>query len=279
MGECVSNYFLLNDELLESSRFKDDWLRGEQILYDVIRIINGVPLFWGAHYERLRNSSALSGLSLQYSSAEIKDKLKGLIAKNNIAEGNLKLLFTRKGENEGRDLIAFFVVHKYPTANEYKLGVRTITLNAERKNPNVKLINKSLRDRCNQLISEKGVYEVLLVDNEHNITEGSRSNVFFIRNNEIITPPVSDVLPGITRAYILDICRNLNLEITERKVSVDEIDRLDGIFISGTSPKVLPVISVDQYTFSFESILLKRIMEAFDRTIEEYICGREISLS
>ncbi|MCF8370508.1 MAG: aminotransferase class IV [Bacteroidales bacterium] len=271
MGECISKYFLLNDEILEDVHFTDDWLKGERILYDVMRVIRGIPLFWDDHYERLRNSSALSGLPLQYSNLEIYRKLIQLIERNNILEGNLKMLFSQEDNNGKQNLIAYFVAHKYPLPSEYNSGVRTITLRAERKNPNVKLVNKSLRDRCNQLIAEEGVYEVLLVDHENNITEGSRSNVFFICQNEIITPPVSDVLPGITRAYILKICAELKMKIVARKVGLDEIDQFDGIFISGTSPKVLPVVAVNDYTFSFESILLKRIMQAFDRMIEEYI--------
>ncbi len=167
--------------------------------------------------------------------------------------------------------IAYFIAHHYPDKEDYNLGVRTMTLNATRTNPNVKLINHDLRNRCNQLIRENQVYEILLVDNDNNITEGSRSNVFFIKGDEIITPMVNDVLPGITRGHIIDICKSMKLQVSEKKVPATEINQLDGIFISGTSPKVLPVIRIDDFIFSFESIVLKRIMEAYDRLINNYI--------
>ncbi|MEA3445297.1 MAG: aminotransferase class IV, partial [Bacteroidota bacterium] len=263
--------FILDNELLDASAFSDDYLPRNNVLYDVMRVINGVPLFWEAHYQRLEISARLSGLPLNYSRDDIYDKIMPLIRKADIANGNIKLVITPKSEKSPQKFLAWFIGHHYPQSVDYKLGVKTMILNAERKSPNIKLINLDLRNRCNKLIKENNVYEILLVDNENNITEGSRSNVFFIKDTEIITPLFTDVLPGITRAGILEICRSMNLKITERKVPVSEIKHLDGIFISGTSPKVLPVIRVDDFTFSFESILLKRIMVAFDAKIDEYI--------
>ena len=269
--ECINGFFLRNSQFFPSARFCDNELKSNRVIYDVLRIVDGVPLFWASHYERLQNSSIKSGIPIRFPQRELYEKIHKVVAKNEITNGNIKIALTFPRSSTGQALLIYPIAHHYPTANQYNLGVSTLSLDAERKNPNVKLINHKLREQCNQLIEEQDVYEVLLVDRNKNITEGSRSNIFFIHGNEIITPPVTDVLPGITRAAILKICSHMGLGIFERKVALQEIANMDGIFISGTSPKVLPVVKVDGFTFSFESILLKRIMQAYDKMIEDYI--------
>ena len=85
-------------------------------------------------------------------------------------------------------MIYFPIPHAYPTSEDYKQGVPTLTYSAMRENPGVKYINTDLRTRTNRLIKQKQVYEVLLVDKEGYITEGSRSNVFFIRTMSSLLP-------------------------------------------------------------------------------------------
>ncbi len=140
-----------------------------------------------------------------------------------------------------------------------------MTYSHQRPYPGIKKWDDKFRTDVRQSIRDHGVYEALLLNGEGQITEGSRSNVFFIdAANRLITPPENSVLPGITRKYVIQICRELGLEVEERTVSLKELKELDACFISGTSPKILPVWQIDQQQFRADHPVLKTIMEQFD---------------
>ena len=114
--------------------------------------------------------------------------------------------------NKQPELFIFFIPYLYPAPDMYRVGVEILSLNEVRNQPNAKITNLSLRTLADKIISDKNVYEVLLVNQEGFITEGSRSNIFFIKDKVVFTPPTSIVLPGITREKVLEICNNLGIE-------------------------------------------------------------------
>ncbi len=279
MAECISDFYIKNNKLLKKATFDNHLILNHKSLYTVIRIINGVALFWEAHYERLIKSSEKAELPIWLNKSEIKSKINQLISSNSFLNGNIKLVFNFSNDSEDkRNFAAYYCLHHYPNKELYANGISTITLDAERINPNIKLINQNLREITNKLIKEKNVYEIILVDRKGNITEGSRSNIFMMKNDEIITPPVKDVLPGITRACVLKICESLNLKVSEKKIHKSQISELDGVFISGTSPKILPVNKIDNFTFTSENILLHKIMKEYDNIISDYIESNKTKL-
>jgi len=101
-----------------------------------------------------------------------------------------------------------------------------------------------------------------LVDRNGNLTEGSKSNIFMIKGNEVYTAPLENVLPGVTRGVIIEILKDLHVDFQEKSINESEIKELDALFISGTSPKVLPINKVDNIEFqSSENEMVNRIME------------------
>ena len=145
----------------------------------------------------------------------------------------------------------------------------TLTYSAMRENPGVKYINTDLRTRTNRLIKQKQVYEVLLVDKEGYITEGSRSNVFFIGDNVIFTAPLEYVLPGTSRKRVFDICHKHRFPIIEKRIPVSELARYDAAFLSGTSPLILPINRIDELRFDPGLPLLQELMKYYFRLLEE----------
>ena len=114
-----------------------------------------------------------------------------------------------------------------------------------------------------------GVYETVLVNDRKEITEGSRSNIFFIDPmDRVITPPLKDVLPGITRKYVIGICQSEAIEVIERPVVLNELNRFISCFISGTSPKVLPVWQLDSFQFRADHRVTKTIMARFESLLQ-----------
>lgn len=267
--ECIGNAFLVNLKPKPVSVFSDDLLHTGSSIYEVIRLFDKKPLFLKEHLRRLEQSSKLSGIPLIYSKDQIIRAIKELIQINPFRVGNIKLLI--RVTYPGPDFIAFFDCHKYPSQKDYHNGIKTGIYKAERINPNVKTVNMSLRNTTRERMKEEHYYEVFLENKYGNLTEGSRSNLFFIAGKKIYTPPLRDVLPGITREKIIDICRKLNLPLEERPIPVNSIDIYESAFITGTSPKVLPVKSVEKQTFVVDNQITQEIQRAYDRLIDEDI--------
>ena len=124
---------------------------------------------------------------------------------------------------------------------------------------------------CGAFKEDLGLYEVLLVDNDHNVTEGSKSNTFFVKGNTIVTAMAQDVLCGITRLQIVSLIHSLRIPLEERKIHLSELSDFDAAFISGTSPKVLPIRSVESIEYKVDNPIVQKLSEAYNKSISNYI--------
>lgn len=237
-------------------------------IYEVIRIFKGKPIFLKDNIIRLANSLNKSKIEIEVEKLNLPDKLKRFIQLENITEGNLKyvLHFT----NGKIDEYIFQIPHSYPTTADYHNGVPTITYKAMRENPEVKYINPELRTLTNHLIQENKVYEILLVDRDGYITEGSRSNVFFIRDETLYTCPLQYVLPGTSRKRVFDICNCYSIPVVEKRISCESLSDYDAVFLTGTSPLILPVNRINHIPYHPDSPFLHRLMKYYFALLENY---------
>lgn len=88
-------------------------------------------------------------------------------------------------------------------------------------------------------------HEALFLDYEGNIAEGPGANFFIIRGKNLYTPPTGMILPGITRASVIEIARDLGYSVTEKSLSVKEAQDADEAFFTGTAAELAPVGSID----------------------------------
>lgn len=239
----------------------------DKIIYEVLRVMDGKPIFLENHLKRMENSFKLINEKFTLSYEEISDKIKELIKKEKADNGNIKITY---GISE-KILDVFFVEHSYPSAKMYENGVETILYFGERENPNAKIINDNFREKVNKEIKDKGVYEAILVDRNGYITEGSKSNIFMVRGDVILTSPVKAVLPGVTRGEIIEIAKKLDIEVKEVEYNYLDIDKLDGMFISGTSPKILPIKKVNSISLDSNNTIIRKLMKEYDDEIIRYI--------
>jgi branched-chain amino acid aminotransferase len=103
------------------------------------------------------------------------------------------------------------------------------------------------------------------------ITEASKANVFAIHDGHIITPPEAVILPGITRHYVLEICNELSLEVTRKKINFEEIRDLEGLFLTGTSLHVLPVSTVNDHPLPVKHPVMTEIMKNFQEVVNKHL--------
>ena len=263
------NLVLSNEGLKSDSSFIETPINTDQSVYEVIRIIDGVALFLEDHFDRLKRSMQIKGLIFQMDFQEFKQNIAELIRQNHKNEGNVKFVSTA---SEGKISWVFsFIPHNYPINEDYLEGVLTDLLFAERLNPNAKVIQPEIRDKANQMIADRKLYEVLLVDRDGMLTEGSRSNVFFVKDEVFYTAPSSAVLEGITRQKILDCLKELNLQFEEKSISIDEISDFEASFLTGTSPKVIPIKSIGELMFDTRNNAVVRLMDKYNQMIQNYI--------
>ncbi len=259
---------------------ENDFITGAQALkypepvnsvYEVIRIIDGMPLFFEDHFARLQKSCQTFGFKVHISN-EIKHIIKLIVKKNNIDYGNLKIEY--KFFPSEIKLFVYQLNHTYPSDEMYRNGVKLKTFKTERPNPNVKqsIINNKIRDLTDKLLGPASVFEVVLINANDEVTEGSRSNIFFVKDNALFSAPGDQILKGITRAKVIHIARLLNLDVIEKPIHLSELGTFTGCFLTGTSPKVLPVNTLDNYIYSAENEHIMQIVQYYDNMINEYHC-------
>ena len=239
----------------------------DKIIYEVLRVINGKPIFLQTHLRRMKNSFELINKEFKFTYEEISKKINNLIKTENKSEGNIKITY---GVNE-KILRIFFIEHSYPSYEMYQSGVKTILYFGERENPNAKIVNENFREKVNCEIKDKNAYEAILVDKNGYITEGSKSNIFMVKDNELLTSPIKAVLPGVTRGEIIKIAEKLGIRIKEVEYKYSDINKLDGMFISGTSPKVLPIKEVNDISLNPNNDIIRKLRSEYDNKISEYI--------
>ncbi len=266
------NYkFLKNKDVKNIDEFVFTIHPDDLIIYEVVRIIEGKILFLKDHIDRFFSSFHHAGLVPPIGSEELIDRLELLIGSNKIEVGNIKFQFVFSNTAKTSEFLAYLIPHSYPSEEQYNNGISVAISEALRAQPNAKIQHPALLETLNRIMEEEKVYEVIMVHPEGYITEGSRSNLFMIKNNEVFTPKVTDILPGITRKYILQVCKDLNLILNERRILREELFSMDALFITGTSPKVLPIRNIYHANFDVKHPVLRLIMRKFDELIENYL--------
>lgn len=270
MLQCFYDYFILNGKVQPCSDFDSDIFSKGQSIYEVFRLIDGIPLFYNEHIKRLYSSARILKFDIWYTEKQIWQEVNKLIQINKVKKGNIEIIFNCRN-NPMKTFLALFIENRYPSEEQYHSGLPSMLFPAVRPTPNAKQVILNLREDTVKKIRENGLYDVVLVDEKGYVTEGSRSNVFFIMNERIFTPPIHQILPGITRDKVFEICHKNNISIEETEIKAEQINTFEAMFFSGTSPKILPVSMIGNFIFDVRNQTLLRLMDFYNQCIEEYI--------
>jgi len=270
MQNCLLTHFIFNKEIKSSCDFNQFALEKLHAVYETIRVVDGIPLFLEDHIYRFFTSLKLNNIKTNISERQIKSRLRALIEVNKLSIGNIRfqMVFTTEGN---ADFYAWVAAFFYPTKQQYKQGVVCILYAAERPNPNSKTALHQLRKDITTEINNKNVFEVLLYNKAGVITEGSRSNVFFVKDKSVYTSPAAEVLIGVTRSKILELCKSLNIQLREQQIKTEDIDNFDAAFLSGTSIKLLPIKSIDNNGFSVQNKIVELLTIEYEELIIKYL--------
>ncbi len=271
MNECFGRKFILNGSLQPAESFDNSMVYEGDSVYEVIRVVKGNPVFFSDHMERLESSARIKNKKALADRQMIRKDFINLLKTEKRKEINLKIVFNY---NQGSgNYLAYFIEPIYPSEEQYARGVRGILFRAERKEPESKVINHRLRSSIYHRLILEGGYEALLVNDNGCVTEGSRSNIFFLKGETLTTAPDDTVLNGITRKYILDICRDHHKEVVFRCVPAGSISEFEAVFMTGTSPMVLPFCCIGDVNFRTDVALIEKLRQLYIEKTEESIRG------
>lgn len=275
--ECTGQYFFLDGAIVPAGT-SDEPAAGEAAFYEVIRTRDGVPIFFRDHMNRLRD-----GISTRYElskdiATEVRKGLDALIASEQHNEINVRVTVTFTGQDHSLHIC--YIHSLYPSPEKVRDGVPLILYHAERFNPGVKMLNRRLRLSVNEELARRNAFEALLVNREGFITEGSRSNIFFVTEEGVIhTAPDRMVLSGITRRYVTEIIRSEGIPLMTDAVREDGLSGFRSAFLTGTSPMVLPVRSIEGQRFDVSNKVTLRLRELYSEQVESsiraYLDGNE----
>lgn len=230
--------------------------RGHQFgdgVYEVIRFYDGKPFMLDEHLERLIRSAEAIKLPIKETLADYRELILSAVEKSELAQCNVYIQITRGIALRNHLFpnvpvsITMTVREAKPLAAELReKGVEAITHPDERwANCYIKSLNLLPNILAKQTAFEQGCYEAILIKDGF-ITEGTASNVFIVKNGEIITTPLGkQILPGITRMAVKQIAGELNIPFVERNYTVEELMAANEIFVTSTTSEVLPVVKVD----------------------------------
>lgn len=240
--------------------FDHGFLYGEGV-YETLRTYSGVPFLYDRHLQRLRNSAALMALPVPFSDDELLVWItQTMAAHRGLKEAYIRVLLTRGvGEltyNPAACPVPTTVIlvkpFPEPPARTFTDGIMLSLVGVRRNhpqalNPMIKSNNLLNNALAMQQAIGAGAEEALMCNQAGELVECSQSNFFVVRDGAVLTPPLAaGLLPGITRAFVLDLARELRIEAREETLLPSALPRVQEAFITGTTREVTPVVRIDQ---------------------------------
>jgi branched-chain amino acid aminotransferase len=173
---------------------------------------------------------------------------------------------------------SFIVIEAWkmePFLGEKLLRVKTSSF--QRPNPKAfKIEAKATGHYVNSILASHeaqaaGYDEALLLDMKDHVAEAPGANVFYEKDEKLFTPALGNILAGITRATVFEICNELNIPVAEKECTIEDIYDADAAFFCGTAAEVVGIQSLDDHSFRkpWNESVSKCIQEAYKNVVTE----------
>ncbi len=226
-------------------------LRGFGV-FDVLRTYNGRPFLIKEHLSRFEESSKILGLKAPLPQRKIAEIIKKLLHKNGISrkrEAVIRIILTGGKTRDGlsydiKTPTLFILVEKFINlpAHFYTNGIKLITHDYQREYPLAKTLNYIPALKLQSIRQKSGAFEILYVHNDKAL-EGTTSNFFIFKKNNLITPK-ENILLGVTRNSVIKIARK-KFNVKEENIPLSLLNSADEAFITATNKDIVPVIKIN----------------------------------
>lgn len=213
------------------------------------------------HTERLFNSAKILRMKIPFTPEELNEAQKQVVRENKLEScylrpliwiGSEKLGVSPKG-NRIHAMVAAWSWGAYLGEEGMKRGIRVKTSSYTRHHVNITMTQaKSVSNYTNSILAnmealDDGYDEALLLDASGFVSEGAGENIFVVKNGVVYTPDLSaGALNGITRNTILHVCKDLGIELVQKRITRDEVYIADEAFFTGTAAEVTPIRELDR---------------------------------
>ena len=211
------------------------------------------------HVRRLFESAHINLMSIPFSREVVTTAVLDSLRANGLGEGYIRpLAFIGDGvmglnpaDNPIRVAVIAWAWGKYLGEEGMERGICCRVSSFTRHHVNAKMQKgKTCGDYVNSILAKRealldGYDEAILLDTTGLVAEASGENLFVVRDGEIKTPPLANVLEGITRASVIEIARDKGMSVSEAPVTRDELYVADEVFLTGTAAEVTPVREID----------------------------------
>jgi branched-subunit amino acid aminotransferase/4-amino-4-deoxychorismate lyase len=236
----------------------DGLIRGDGV-FEVIRVYDGVPFAFEEHMARLERSAA--NLRLPLDLEAVRAETNRLLAHAGAGpdHASIRVVLTRGGRR------LMLTEPLAPTPDRVRLT--SITYAPTRILDGVKSLSYAANMLASRLARERGFDEALLVTPHGRVLEAPTSSIFWVADDELLTPPLDDhILASITRAHVIELT-----EASERVCTLDDLAGADEAFLASTTREVQPVAAVDEKVFEAAGPRTLAAAEALRARIESLL--------
>ena len=255
----MSKIAFLNSKFINFKNAKvhieDRGLQFADSVYEVIAVINHNLIDLDFHLKRLRYSLKELDIKYKINQKYLNKIFLTLLKKNKIVNGIIYLQITRgiqyREHKYGNNLIPTLIIYtrnkKFNLPGKNFIGVNTITFEDLRwKRRDIKTVNLLPNIIAANKAKKMRAYEAILIQ-KGKITEGTSSNIWIIKKNNLITHPAnSDILKGVTRSSLLKIIKKTSLKLIEKKFTYKQLLDADEVFLTSSGSFITPILKVDK---------------------------------
>lgn len=238
-------------------------------VYETLRAVKGVPYFLEDHLRRLERSAEIIGIRHPFSAGQTGTWVRELLAAVPADALNLKILLVGAPDPQDAQLSILPLAPAFPKDQWYRDGIAVRSVVYERLFPHAKSLNMLGSYLAYREARAEDCYDALLVDREGCVTEGTRTNVFFVRGERAFSPPAEKVLEGVSGRVLRRIAPAAGVEIAEAEIPLAEIASFDGAFLTSTSTKVMPIARIDTHAYPPAPPAVRRLQQEYDRFLRD----------
>ena len=249
----------INSKYIDFNKAKihieDRGLQFADSVYEVIAVLNNNLIDFDFHLQRLRFSLKELNISYKLNKIIIKKIFLNLLKKNKISNGIIYLQITRgiqyREHKYEKNLTPTLIIYtrnkKFNLPGKYFYGVNAITHEDLRwKRRDIKTVNLLPNIIAANKAKKMRAYEAILIKNGK-VTEGTSSNIWIIKKNNLITHPVNiDILKGVTRTSLLKIIKKTSLKFIEKSFTHKQLLDADEVFLTSSGSFITPILKIDK---------------------------------
>lgn len=243
--------------------------QGSKAVYTSLRTYNDVPFMLHEHMQRLQESAVMLGFELPFKKEDISNWVKESIQQAGFKECFLRITAIPHDVFIAcRELIIDTIVYE---------GVSVLSVPVVRELYKAKVVGTPGTIRAHQQAQEAGCYEALLYNPySGNLSEGSRSNLLWIKNNTLYWS--DDALSGITQKVVTELAQDLGFAVQKGQLAQKELDSVQEVFITQTSRGIIPVTQIDEQSIGDgkPGAITLQLMHSFQEFTQQYHEGSQL---